>query len=209
MSDPVILYDYALSSACYRVRIALNLKGIAYESRTVALRDGEQQAEAYRSVNPSGLIPTLEIDGLRLGQSLAIIDYLDASHPEPRLVPRNAADRSRVLAMALAVACDVHPLNNLRVLRYLKGELAQDQPAIDRWYGHWIAEGFAGLEAMLTERPPAPFAAGAEPGLADICIVPQIFNARRFAIDLAPYPRLVTAADHAAAHPAFRAAAPA
>ena len=204
----MILHDFTLSSASYRVRIALNLKGLVYEKRNYTLRAGEQRAPGYLAINPAGLVPTLEVDGLHIGQSLAIIDYLDARYPEPRLIPTDPAERARALELALTIACDIHPLNNLRVLKYLEGELGQEKPVQDDWYRHWVSEGFATLEAKLAERPDAPFAGGGAPGLADISIVPQMFNARRFETDLSPYPRLVEIADRAAALPAFKAAAP-
>ena len=204
----IVLHDFALSSASYRVRIALNLKGLAYESRSYKLRAKEQCTPEYLALNPAGLVPTLEIDGRRLTQSLAIIDYLDATHPEPHLVPRDAAERARVLAFALTFACDVHPLNNLRVLLYLEKELGLDEPARERWIAEWTAPGLATVETMLRERPETTYAAGEVPGLADICIVPQIFHARRYKVDLAPYPRLIAVADRALADPAFAKAAP-
>ena len=206
MTKPV-LYDYFRSSACYRVRIALNLKGIEYDSVAVNLLDGAQREERYRERNPQGLVPLLEVDGHRLTQSLAICDWLDATHPHPPLVPRDAADRTHVLALALTVACDIHPLNNLRVLGYLKAALDQPQEARDGWYRHWVAEGFAALEALAAGRA-GRFLFGDAPSLADICLVPQMYNARRFAVPLDPYPTLVRADAAATAHPAFAAAHP-
>jgi maleylacetoacetate isomerase len=206
MTKPV-LYDYFRSSACYRVRIALNLKGIEYEAVPINLIEGDQRADRYRARNPQGLVPLLEIDGEALIQSLAICDYLDARHPEPPLVPRDAAERAHVLALALAVACDIHPLNNLRVLKYLSGTLDQPQEARDGWYRHWVAEGFAALEALAAPRA-GRFLAGDAPSLADLCLVPQMYNARRFAVPLEPYPILVRADAEATAHPAFAAAHP-
>src|SRR5437764_10661188 len=147
MSRPV-LYEAPRSSAAYRARIALNLKGINYESRPVDLLEGEQKSDEYRALNPQGLVPMLEIDGHRLTQSLAIIVYLDQCFPDPPLVPRDPVDGAHVRAMALAVACDIHPLNNLRVLKYLKHELAQPQESVDRWYGHWIRAGLDALETV-------------------------------------------------------------
>lgn len=205
----MVLHDFALSSASYRVRIALNLKGLAYQRRNYQLRAGDQRTAAYLALNPAGLVPMLEVDGQRITQSLAIIDYLEASHPEPRLIPLDPYARARALELALSIACDIHPLNNLRVLLHLQTDLGQDPASVDRWYRHWVAAGFAALEARLGETPDASFAGGEAPGLADLCLVPQIFNARRYQVDLAPYPRLVAIADRAAALPAFRAAAPA
>lgn len=185
----VRLYDYWRSSACYRVRIVLNLKGVAYEAVHIGLLDGDQRSADYLEKNPQGLIPMLEIDGHRLTQSLAIIDYLDATRPEPPMVPKDPAARSHVLAAALAIAADIHPINNLRILAYLKDTLGADQAARDTWYRHWIAEGFAALEAMLD--PQAPFIGGEAPGIADACLVPQMANARRFDVPLDAYPTLV------------------
>lgn len=203
----VRLFDYFRSSASYRVRIALGLKGIAHERAAVNLLDGAQSDEAYRALNPQGLVPALEIDGRRLTQSLAIIDYLDETRPEPPLLPADPGDRAHVRAMALVIACDIHPLGNLRVLKYLSGPLGQPQEARDAWYRHWVGEGLAALEAMA--RPDAGrFLFGDAPGLADICLVPQMFNARRFEIDLGAFPTLVRADAAAAALDAFAAAHP-
>ncbi len=204
----IILHDFALSSASYRVRIALNLKNIVYESRSYALRQGEHRDDAYLALNPAGLVPCLEIDGLRLTQSLAIIEYLDQRVPAPMLIPAEPALRARVQAMALTIACDIHPLNNLRVLQYLEHDLKQDGEARALWYARWIHAGFSALEAMLEADPAAPWIAGDMPGLAEIFIVPQLFNARRFEVDLGAYPRLVELGDRAATLPAFAAAAP-
>jgi maleylacetoacetate isomerase len=206
-AHPVRLHDYFRSSAAYRVRIALNLKGVAYESLPVDLRAGAQRQPAYRALNPQGLVPMLEIDGLRLGQSLAIIDYLDARFPEPRFVAADPATRSRQLAMALLVACDIHPLNNLRVLHYLKRELAADETARNAWYGHWVREGFAALEAM-TAGHDAPYLCGDAPGIADVCLVPQMYNARRFEVALDDFPILRRIDAALTVLPAFAAAHP-
>jgi len=187
MTD-IILFDYWRSSASYRVRIALNLKGVAYETVDTSLLDGAQKAPDYVARNPQGFVPMLSIDGHDLTQSLAIIDYLDAQYPEPRMVSRDPLERATTLAQAMVVAADIHPVNNLRILKYLKNELGQDQDAVDRWYRHWIAEGFAALEAMA---PESGLFGGDRPNLADVCLVPQMYNARRFATDLSAFPRLV------------------
>ncbi len=202
-----LLHDYFRSSAAYRVRIALKLKGVEYDSVSVDLRTGEQSSDAYRARNPQGLVPMLEIDGHSLTQSLAIIDYLDATRPEPRLVPADAADRAHVLAMALVIACDIHPLNNLRVLRYLQHELGQDEPARNSWYAHWITEGLTALETLAAPRA-GRFLFGDAPGLADICLVPQLYNARRFDVPLDAYPVLLRAEQQANKLDAFIAAHP-
>jgi maleylacetoacetate isomerase len=205
----MILHDFALSSASYRVRIALNLKGLEYETRSYRLRAGDQRAPDYLALNPAGLVPTLEIDGLVITQSLAIIDYLDATRLEPRLIPVDPAERARMLAIAFTIACDIHPLNNLRVLQYLETVLGEDEPVRDAWYSTWVMAGFAAIEAMLRTTQETPFVAGDAPGIADVCLVPQVFNARRFKVDLRPYPRVVQFADRAAALTAFARAAPA
>jgi maleylacetoacetate isomerase len=202
-----VLFDYWRSSASYRVRIALNLKGVAYKPLSVDLAGGAQRDADYRARNPQGFVPMLEIDGQRLTQSLAIIGYLEATRPEPRLLPADAADAAHVRAMALTIACDIHPLNNLRVLKHLTGPLGQDEVAKNVWIARWIAEGFAALEAMAAPRA-GRFLFGDAPTLADICLVPQVYNARRFGVPLDEYPLLVRAAAEAGAHPAFAAAHP-
>lgn len=201
----MILHDFALSSASFRVRIVLNLKGIAYDKRNYVLREGEQRAPDYLALNPAGLVPALEVDGMVLGQSLAIIDYLDATHPEPKMCPADPLARARVLEMALTIAADIHPLNNLRILKYLESEMGQDKQAVDDWYRHWIEAGFTTLEKLL---PETEFAGGEAPNLVDACLVPQMFNARRFKTDLTPFPKVTAMADRAAALPAFVEAAP-
>ena len=202
-----VLHDYFRSSAAYRVRIALNLKGVDYERVPVNLVEGEQKAVAYRALNPQGFVPMLQIDGLRLTQSLAIAVYLDQTRPDPPLMPRDPADGAHVRAMAMTIACDIHPLNNLRVLKYLKGELGQDQAAIDRWYAYWVEEGLRALEAMAAPRAGA-FLFGETPTLADVCLVPQLYNARRFSVPITPFPTLRRADESASALPAFAAAHP-
>jgi len=206
MSRPV-LYEAPRSSAAYRARIALNLKGIDYESRQLKLIEGEQQSVEYRELNPQGFVPMLEIDGHRLTQSLAIIVYLDQVFPDPPLVPRDPADGTHVRAMALAIACDIHPLNNLRVLKYLKNELGHSQEQVDRWYAHWITEGLTALEAMA-KAGAGRFLFGDEPTIADVCLVPQLFNARRFNCPLDDYPTLLRADESASRLDAFAAAHP-
>ncbi|HZF43053.1 MAG TPA: maleylacetoacetate isomerase [Sphingomonadaceae bacterium] len=205
--QPTILYDYHRSSAAYRVRIALNLKGIPYRSVPVSLIAGEQKADAYRAMNPQGLVPTLEIDGQRLTQSVAIIQYLDAAYPLPPLLPFEAAERAAVQAMALTIACDIHPLNNLRVLKYLSGPLGQAPVVRDDWYRHWVGEGFAALEAMAV-RQAGQFLWGDAPTMADVLLVPQMYNARRFDVKLDAYPTLLRADAAACSLQPFAAAHP-
>jgi maleylacetoacetate isomerase len=202
-----ILYDYYRSSAAYRVRIALNLKGVDYERRPVNLAEGEQRSDDYRALNPMGLVPMLEIDGHRLTQSLAIINYLDLRFANQPLLPASAAERAHVVAMAMAVACDIHPLNNLRVLRYLKHELGHSQDETDAWYAHWISEGLPGLEAMAAPKA-GRFLFGDAPTGADVCLVPQLYNARRFDVPLGDYPTLLRAEENANRLDAFIKAHP-
>lgn len=203
----ILLYDYYRSSACYRVRIALNLKGIDYEKRPVNLLDNDQKSEEYRDLNPQGLVPMLEIDGHRLVQSLAIINYLDIRYPTPPLIPVAAAERAHVVAMAMMVACDIHPLNNLRVLKYLKNELDQPQEQVDRWYAHWIREGLPALEAMAKPKA-GKFLFGNAPTGADVCLVPQLYNARRYNVPIDDFPTLLRAEENANGIEAFAAAHP-
>jgi maleylacetoacetate isomerase len=200
------LYDYWRSSASYRVRIALNLKGVAYQSVPVNLLEGEQGGEAYRALNPQGLVPMLDADGETFTQSLAIISWLEWKYPAPPLLPANPSPRSHVFALALTVAADIHPLNNLRVLRQLK-DMGIDQAARDEWYRHWIAKGFDALEALAAPRAGA-FLFGDTPTLADICLVPQLYNARRFDVPLNAWPTLVRADASATALEPFAAAHP-
>jgi maleylacetoacetate isomerase len=202
-----ILYDYWRSSAAYRIRIALNLKGIEYESRQVDLRQDEQKSPDYRALNPQGLVPMLEIDGQRLTQSVAIINYLDIKYPNPPLLPVLAAERAHVVAMAMAVACDIHPLNNLRVLKYLKKQLGHSQEEIDAWYAHWIGEGLPALEAMAAPGA-GKFLFGDGPSGADVLLVPQLYNARRYNVPLDAYPTLLRADSNANKLEPFAAAHP-
>jgi maleylacetoacetate isomerase len=202
-----ILHDYYRSSASYRVRIALNIKGVEYERRPVNLLESQQQSDEYRALNPQGFVPMLEIDGTRLVQSLAIINYLDLRFPTPPLIPTPAAERAHVVAMAMMVACDIHPLNNLRVLKYLKNELGHSQEEVDAWYAHWISEGLPALETFAAPRA-GTFLFGDAPTAADVCLVPQLFNARRFNVPLDGYPTLVRADENANRLEAFAAAHP-
>ena len=203
------LYGYFRSSAAFRVRIALNLKGIEYEQASVHLRRKEQSAPSYLALNPTGLVPALEEDGQVFIQSLAIIEYLDETHPEPPFLPGHPADRARVRALAQLVACDIHPINNLRILRYLKDPLGHDEAAVERWYNHWIVEGFKGLEQILAEDGQAgAFCHGDAPGLADICLVPQVVNAQRYKLDLSSYPTIRQIYENCMALDAFRRAHP-
>ena len=202
-----ILYDYARSSAAYRVRIALNLKGVDYESRPINLLDGAQRGADYRAVNPQGLVPMLEIDGIRLTQSVAIINYLDQRFPVPPLLSTSIGDQAHVRALALTIACDIHPLNNLRVLKYLGGELGIAEDQRNAWYAHWIAEGFSALEAFAAPRAGA-FLFGDSPTMADVLLVPQMFNARRFNVPVDACPTLVRADANACALDAFAKAHP-
>ncbi|HEY2629034.1 MAG TPA: maleylacetoacetate isomerase [Usitatibacter sp.] len=205
----MILYDYFRSSAAYRVRIALNLKGLAAERRFVHLRKGEQRASNYLELNPQGLVPTLVMDdGTPLTQSLAIIEYLDETRPVPALLPQGAVDRAWVRSIAQAIACDIHPIDNLRVLKYLDKTLHVDEATRDEWYGHWIRVGFEAIEARLGERGGGKFAYGDTPTLADICIVPQVANAGRVKLPMEPYPRIAAVNANCLAHPAFAAAHP-
>lgn len=184
-----VLYGYFRSTAAYRVRIALGLKGLSADSHYVHLRKGEQNQPAYRKINPAGLLPYWIEGDLRLAQSLAIIEYLDETHPEPPLLPAGPVARAIAREMAQVVCSDIHPIGNLRVLNQLIS-LGVDDAARTAWSQHWIATGFDAIEARLTELDAGPFAFGAQPTLADICIVPQVFNARRFGLDLTSYPRI-------------------
>lgn len=205
------LYTYWRSSAAFRVRIALNLKGLAYESvpKHLLREGGEQRMADYLALNPQGLVPGLEHDGAFIAQSLAICEYLEEIQPEPPLLPGRAQDRALVRSMALAVACDIHPLNNLRVLQYLRSEFGQGEDAVNRWIRHWIGQGFVALEGWIGRHSvDGRHCYGADVTLADVFLVPQVFNARRFAVDLAPFPRLAAVSAHLEGLPAFAAARP-
>jgi maleylacetoacetate isomerase len=203
------LHTFFRSSAAYRVRIALQLKGVGYDAVPVHFRraGGEHRSAEFLGLNPQGLLPVLEIDGIVLTQSLAIIDYLDTRFPEPRLIPDDPIARARVLAMAQIVACEMHPLNNLRVLEYLRGELGLAKDAVNAWYAHWIAMGFDALESLVAAHG-GRYCFGDTITLADVCLVPQIYNARRFACDLSPYPRLLEIDARLAVHDAIVRAHP-
>jgi maleylpyruvate isomerase len=187
----VELHGYYRSSASFRVRIALNLKRIDYTAVSHHLRRNEHQLPEFRTLNPQGFVPALDDEGDVLTQSLAIIEYLDETNPNPPFLPGHPGDRARVRALAQLIACDIHPLNNLRVLRYLRAPLGQDEAAVKTWYNHWIAEGFEALETLLADDDrTGRFCHGDEPGLADICLVPQIVNCENYQLDLTPYPTL-------------------
>jgi len=204
----VKLYSYFRSSAAYRVRIALNLKGIAYEMTPIHLQKdgGHHKRPEYRAVNPQMRVPALATPGGEvLIQSLAIIEYLEETHPEPPLLPKDPIARAKVRALAEVVACDIHPLNNLSSLRYLKNAMGQEQSAIDAWYRHWVIAGFEAIEALMT---PSPYACGSQVTLADICLVPQVYNARRLKVPLEKFPRIVGADAACLMLPAFDRARP-
>lgn len=202
------LHSYWRSTAAYRVRIGLNLKGLAYEQVTHDLRIGAQASDTYASINPQKLIPSLEADGLVLTQSLPILEWLEETHPTTPLLPKAAGDRAVVRAMAAMVAADIHPINNLRVLAELRGRFAADEAQVGAWIAHWIGAGFAALETMI-ERHGGRFAFGDTPTLADCCLVPQVYSAERFSVDVTPYPRLTAAVSEGRALEAFAAAHPA
>ena len=204
-----VLYGYYRSSAAYRVRIALNLKGLDYQQQAVNLLKGEQRDPTYLALNPQGLVPALLDNGQLLTQSLAICEYLDEAYPDtPALLPRDYIACARVRALALSICADIHPLHNARVIKYLETELAQAEPTRLQWIRHWIANGFAALEQQLASQP-ARYAAGDTPGLLDACLVPQVFAARRFGLDLSPYPHIVRLDSALASVPAVAAAHPA
>ncbi|WP_442681362.1 maleylacetoacetate isomerase [Sphingomonas sp. ASY06-1R] len=201
------LHGYWRSSASYRVRIALNLKQLPYRQITHDLRKGEQTEPAYRAIAPAGLVPALEFEGYAFVQSLPILEWLDERWPQPALLPATPEQRALARGMASTLVADVHPLNNLRVLNYLKSDLHQSSEVAAAWMQRWIDEGFAALETMIA-RYGGTYAFGDQPGIVDCCLVPQVYNAERFGIDIAHFPRLSAATAHARAHPAFAAAHP-
>jgi len=204
------LYGYFNSSTSYRVRIALGLKGLPYDYTPVDIRIQAHHAPDYVARNPCASVPTLDDGQITLGQSLAIIDYLDAHHPDPRLIPADAAQRARVLELAYAIACDIHPVNNLRVLRYLKDTLGLSEAQKNAWYQHWIAQGMAAVEALLCRASPqGAYCFGSSPTLADCCLIPQVYNAQRMGCEVSAFPRTLEIYAHCTAQPAFIQAAPA
>lgn len=202
------LYTYFRSSAAFRVRIALHLKGLEYESTSVHLAKGEHRNPEYVAVNPQALVPVLAVDGSVLAQSLAILEYLEETRPQPPLLPRDALGRARVRNLALIVACEIHPLNNPRVLKYVKGSLGHSDEEVNTWYRHWIADGLAKLEAELLRPGTGRHCHGDAPGMADCCLVPQIFNAKRYQCDLAPFPTVMRIFDACMQLDAFDRAQP-
>lgn len=203
------LYSYFRSSAAYRVRIALNLKGIEYDLESKSLRTAEHLAADYLEINPQGFVPALGIEGTVLAQSIAILEYLDERYPVPMLLPKHPVARAQVRAMALSIACDIHPLNNLRVLNYLRSEFKLTDSQVDDWYRHWITEGFRPLETSVKRHSKTSrHCFGEEISIADVCLVPQMFNARRLNVDLAPFPTLVAISTALESLPAFAAARP-
>ena len=200
------LYTYFRSSAAYRVRIALNLKGVAYDSVSINLLTGEQREEGYRAINPQGRVPSLDIGVATLIQSPAILEYLDECYPEPPLLPVGAVNRAKVRAVSSLIGCDIHPLNNSGTIAYLKKRLGHDQATADEWYAHWVREGFDAIERLIE---PGPYAFGSRITLADVYLVPQVFNARRFNVSLGAYPKIAAVDAACAGHKAFQDAAPA
>ena len=202
------LHNYFRSSASFRVRIALALKGLSYEYHAVHLAKGEQLQDAFTQLNSDALVPLLEIDGLRLTQSMAIMEYLDETHPTPALLPQDAAGRSRVRALAQAIACEIHPINNLRILKYLSGTLKLDEDTKNTWYRHWVSLGLQAFEKQLAHSPAGAFCHGDAPGMADCVLVPQIFNAQRFKVELGGFKRTMAVFEACMALPAFQQAQP-
>ena len=203
------LFDYFRSSAAYRVRIVLNLKGIDYQHTGINLLKGEDGTDDYRAINPQGLVPSLQDGADTLTQSLAICEYLEETHPTPALLPGTALERARIRALAQMVACDIHPVNNLRILKYLTGELGVTEEQKLTWYRHWISEGFTALEALLSSSTETgQYCHGDSITLADVCLIPQVYNARRFKLDLTPFPTIERIEQQCLIHNAFEQAIP-
>ena len=202
------LYNYFRSSASFRVRIALELKGLPYDYVSVHLVKGEHKQADYAAVAPDMLVPRLDVDGQGLSQSMAIIEYLDEMHPEPALLPKNAWQRAQVRALAQSIACEIHPLNNLRVLKYLTQTLKVSEDDKNTWYRHWVRSGLESFERQLSVLPSSRYCFGDQPSLADCCLVPQIFNGKRFDVDFSGLPRTMAAFDACMALPAFQKAQP-
>ena len=208
MLSPMKLHNYFRSSASYRVRIALALKGLSYEYIPVHIAKGDHKKETYAALSADTLVPLLEIDGAKLSQSMAIIEYLDEKHPAPALLPADALGRARVRALAQSIACEIHPLNNLRVLKYLVRELKVDEEAKNAWYRHWVREGLEAFERQLMQLPASTYCYGETPTLADCCLVPQIFNAKRFNVNFDGLSRTMAAYEACMALEAFQKAQP-
>src|SRR5918997_6657315 len=202
-TSDVKLYTFFRSSASYRVRIAVNLKGLTYDPAFISLPKNEQTRPEYLKVNPQGRVPTLDLDGTILIQSPAILEYLEEAHPEPALLPRDPVMRAKVRAVAAVIGCDIHPLNNSGTLAYLKGKMGQDEASVNAWYAHWVVEGFNAIERLIE---PGPFAFGDKPTLADLYLVPQVYNARRFKVPLDDYPKIAAVDGACNRLEAFRAA---
>jgi len=202
------LHNYFRSSASFRVRIALALKGMPYEYHAVHLAKGEQFQDAFTQLNSDALVPMLEIDGLRLTQSMAILEYLDETHPTPALLPPDAAGRARVRALSQTIACEIHPVNNLRILKYLSATLKVDEDTKNTWYRHWVELGLQAFEKQLAHSPAGAYCHGDTPGMADCVLVPQIFNAKRFKVELGGFQRTMAVFDACMAMPAFQQAQP-
>lgn len=202
------LHSFFNSSTSYRVRIALAIKGLAYEYVPVDIRKMAHRTPDFVALNPSANVPLLEDGDVRLGQSLAIIDYLDAAYPDVKLIPADAAQRARVLELSYAISCDIHPVNNLRILRYLVNDLGVSDEAKNAWYAHWIAEGLAAVERLLERHGSGPYCFGEAPTMADCCLVPQVANALRMKCDTSAFPRVMAVYRHCESQPAFQKAAP-
>ena len=208
MLDPMKLHNYFRSSASFRVRIALRLKGLDYDYVAVHLPKGEHKQAAYAQIAADMLVPTLEIDGQRIGQSMAIIEYLDETRPAPSLLPPDALGRARVRALSQAIACEIHPLNNMRVLKYLTRDLKQDEEARNTWYRHWVRDGLESFERQLQRQAPSTYCWGEAPGMADCLLIPQVFNGKRFDVTFDGLPRTMAVFEACMKLDAFQQAQP-